>query len=756
MLELRDREANIRRKLYEHWASALVWEVQRLERAHTETQSSLQMDVQAAESDRNNLIDQIAAMDRGEPLPPKMMDTTELTVSQTRERSLQARLVDVESELEAERDLSSSRVKAHEVERSHDKERINELEEMVVELQKSERSWEAGAKTHDTKLRQLERERAAWLKEKTAHSQQLAALEAQLATYSGSRDVWETEKRSLVAERDTLHTERSTFDNQMREHGARSLVWVAEREGLTNERDQLAIERDRLASERDRLAAEKDVLHQAHASLEAKHAALGAKHTTDRGTWQAERERLEAVSSQQVGSRDAWQRERETLVAQNERLETDLDALAHEHDGLKKELRDMEMVRAERTALSAERDALADELLHVQDQYERARSDADAAASKSKSTLERLGATLGSVLGRSIATPELVPALDEVRVLLDRRAAELETIQARHADELQTLTQEIDVLRAKDEQGRAGSRSAQTEMTELVRKIRTQNEVIAAHEAHIAELEGRGSGLSSSRSGAGATGAGPGDRVLETKLQRLWSDLPSPKARAEAGFSHNKGITSPSTVIDFGSLHRAYEGSNDKYTNVDDLMSRVRDLVEDGRLMVDRMKRMDADNRRHKNNAELASKLVTESAAGLSKYKEQVAQFEKDIKTLQDQMASLQGRNANGARSHVELTAKITSLHTQLEQAHAENVRMREAEDAAVAQVETLSTMLATAQDHEKQTSLRLRGERDTLSRDVAELKQKLNVNSMEMMDLQNEYHDLRAENKALLAKQAR
>jgi hypothetical protein len=162
------------------------------------------------------------------------------------------------------------------------------------------------------------------------------------------------------------------------------------------------------------------------------------------------------------------------------------------------------------------------------------------------------------------------------------------------------------------------SHAAQAEMTSLVRKIRTQNE-------QIAELQAQVHAGSTARS----AGAGP-DPVLETKLQRLWSTLPSPVARAEAGLT-SPSVVSPNAPVNFAILQRAYAGSTEQYTNVDDLLERVAGLIEDGRLMVERMQRMDVDKMRHKANAARAAQLVSDSRASLEKYQEQVEDLEERL-----------------------------------------------------------------------------------------------------------------------------
>lgn len=595
------------------------------------------MHVRAAESDRESLIERLAAIDQGDRdmLPPaKMIDTSAMDITRAREKEQQAQVAELEQllsaerarkaeleeeqerssalmkELESDKERNGTRLRTLESERERRAGRIAELEEMVLDMGRRERALEDGAKGHDEKLVKLEKEREAWQRERALHAQEREAWEAEKAQHSSTRDEhasildrhdaekasWAAEREELLAERNKLDSERSTFETQTREHGAKNLAWIAERERLTADREALEAQMQ--------------------------------KHIEDRNAWMAERDELvaarthlETQSTRQIAERNAvWQHERDTLLAKHDRMAADLEHLANEHDRLKEEQRSMQQTQMEREVAVADKETILAEINELRQENSTLKASLENMSS-SQGVTGRLAATLSAILGRTVAEPGLVAALEEVRTRLDTREAELAAMENRHEDNLQRLTLERDEAHGKMNESAKSSRAVQVEMLELVRKIRNQNEQIGDL---TTQLEAAKSTPASAPSIS--------DRALESKLENIWTILPTPDARAEAGLTDPR-ITSPNSTVNFAVLQKAYAGrSKERYVGVDELVSRIQGLVEDGRIMVERMQRMEVDKERHKDNAVRAAKLVHTSRANLETYKKQVAELEERLR----------------------------------------------------------------------------------------------------------------------------
>ncbi|WVF65789.1 hypothetical protein IAT40_000523 [Kwoniella sp. CBS 6097] len=164
---LQDRESSLRRRLMEHWSGVMAWEVRRLERTSAETQ---------ARYDKQSL----------------KLNT----------------LKDREAEL-----IRSTNEKAA---------RVQELEEMVIEMGRRERAIEEEARELDQHRARLEQERQGWMGEREA--------------YQRERDAWTAEKRGWDRERQQWNQEQRR--------------WEEERAGLVGDRQRL-VESGQM-SEKDR------------------------------------------------------------------------------------------------------------------------------------------------------------------------------------------------------------------------------------------------------------------------------------------------------------------------------------------------------------------------------------------------------------------------------------------------------------------------------------------------------------------------
>ncbi|EIW66580.1 hypothetical protein TREMEDRAFT_12085, partial [Tremella mesenterica DSM 1558] len=183
LLLLRDREANLRRRLMEHWSGVMAWEVRRLERVHSDTQA------------RYNL------------------QSKQIASVAQRERQLLDQIHTLEDDAEP-------KVR-----------RIVELEEMVLELGRRERAMEEEVQLINRTKSALEKERNSWILERQEMEKMGGRWEDESRGFERDREGWMAEKRILTEERQRLIEEhRRILDN-----------------GRTSDRDKAMMDQMRIA-----------------------------------------------------------------------------------------------------------------------------------------------------------------------------------------------------------------------------------------------------------------------------------------------------------------------------------------------------------------------------------------------------------------------------------------------------------------------------------------------------------------------------
>ncbi|OCF31696.1 hypothetical protein I316_06703 [Kwoniella heveanensis BCC8398] len=143
---LQDREASLRRRLMEHWSGVMAWEVRRLERTSAETQARY--------------------------------DKQALKLNTLKDR--EAELIRTVNEKVA---------------------RVQELEEMVIEMGRRERAIEEEARELDRHRARLEEERQGWMAERDAYQRERDAWTAEKRGWDRDRQQWDQEQRRWGEER---------------------------------------------------------------------------------------------------------------------------------------------------------------------------------------------------------------------------------------------------------------------------------------------------------------------------------------------------------------------------------------------------------------------------------------------------------------------------------------------------------------------------------------------------------------------------
>ena len=112
------------------------------------------------------------------------------------------------------------------------------------------------------------------------------------------------------------------------------------------------------------------------------------------------------------------------------------------------------------------------------------------------------------------------------------------------------------------------------------------------------------------------------------QFNEIWSILPLPSRRADAELvdAHtglpNFSISSPSRAIDVAALQKVYQSHDESFAGIAEMINRVRGMVDDGKLLVDRVVRLGQERELLKTNAARAKKLAEDSRAGLETYQQ--------------------------------------------------------------------------------------------------------------------------------------
>jgi chromosome segregation ATPase len=461
-----------------------------------------------------------------------------------------------------------------------------------------------------------------------------------------------------------------------------------------------------------------------------------AQFSKDRDEWLNERDEMLQQHHQEldglVRERDDLASDRDDLAMQRDDLIKKCSQLADKCDGL---LKERDTLLKERDGLTKEREGFVMERDARDLEHQTLMSRHETSSSLNRALHERIGASLGALLGRpAVAEQDMASAMDEVAAQMARRDRDI----ARLREEVEDITAanegaDADFMRvsserdewkqvaenAKQEAAAAtdAHRSTQDEHMELVRKMRTQNTEISELKQRL-ELTGAGA--------AGSPTSSPELVIkvakLETELARIntalakaWSVLPAPAASGDAGLNDPR-IVSPNSYINFAALQSAYSGppASDKYPGIDELLERVQSVVGDGRILVERMSNLEKDKERHKANASKAAMLVENSQQALETYKRQVDRLEEQLdanqlalESYQHQVAELHDQMAYKSASVTEQSGDLERALAGLRDAQERNVQLSSdlaAKTAALTQVETeVETLRSQASRMEKE-----------------------------------------------------
>jgi hypothetical protein len=116
-------------------------------------------------------------------------------------------------------------------------------------------------------------------------------------------------------------------------------------------------------------------------------------------------------------------------------------------------------------------------------------------------------------------------------------------------------------------------------------------------------------------------------------LQKIWHILPSPDRRYSSGLADartgksNVAAASPSAAVNFAALQQLYSPgapAQSTFNNPDEVLARIRGMVDDGKILVERIVRHGTERELLKSNAARAGRLVEESRSSLATYQRYV------------------------------------------------------------------------------------------------------------------------------------
>ncbi|WVQ74622.1 hypothetical protein IAR50_004223 [Cryptococcus sp. DSM 104548] len=356
--------------------------------------------------------------------------------------------------------------------------------------------------------------------------------------------------------------------------------------------------------------------------------------------------------------------------------------------------------------------------------------------------------SLGALLGRragQVDEEEIVPAFEQLRTVLAEKEREImglreevREVNMGLEEEVRRVSQDRDAWKAKVEKGEAMKREEVASLEQSLRQQQDQITDLTLHnESLSSSLSAAQSTLSVVPSPTTAQGNEQRTQALSIELEEIakqfasiWPLLPSRAEREKADLidprtgQSNKALASPSNTIKFEALQSLYSPSrptSTSLTSIPEALSRIRGMVEDGKLLVDRVVRMGQERETLKMNAAKAKKLVEDSTRNLQTYQQQVTILEDRLaKSSQSESHFLEELNTLQSLVDSNQQAK-RALEQKLAQQMETCNRLSEANDTLSARALDLAQV---AEDEKRALQQKLQGELEDLKRKVKEVEE--------------------------------
>jgi len=159
---------------------------------------------------------------------------------------------------------------------------------------------------------------------------------------------------------------------------------------------------------------------------------------------------------------------------------------------------------------------------------------------------------------------------------------------------------------------------------------------------------------------------------IASQFDSVWTLLPPPQKRRAADLldpsgRSNHGLVSPNQSLNFQALQQLYVPTNEKFAGMDEMVSRIRGMAEDGKVLIERVIRCDKEREVHKHNALKAKKLVEDSRHSLETYQQSVAYLGSMHMLTFRQVAVLEDRLAKSGSTESYFLDELNDLRSALE-----------------------------------------------------------------------------------------
>ncbi|WWC87888.1 uncharacterized protein L201_002786 [Kwoniella dendrophila CBS 6074] len=602
-------------------------------------------------------------------------------------------------------------------------------------------------------LEQAEKRVEAAEKEVYVLQDREAGLRRRLMEHWSGVMAWEVRRlEKSSAETQLRYDEQSMKINELKDREAELIRQVSEKQNRVQELEEMVIEMGR----RER-AIEEEIKEIDQHRLQLQN---------EQQTWSNEREAFKI-------ERDNWTFEKKSWNQERSKFENERSIWNNERNQYENEKRHF---MEERTNLLSDRQRLM--------------TTSSQATEKDRATMDQIRLSLGSILNRkmgSVNENEVLPSLEEIKNLISRREREvvnlrdeMKEVNMGLEEELKRVGEDRNVWKTKLDQAETARREENMALTKKIRNQQDQiNDLSLRNESLSSSLKAAQTAVTTmSRESPKSPSSSASDssnmiRTLQSQVDGLtgelesianqfnsiWSILPSSSKRIQADLidsitgNSNSSLSSPSKNINFSALQDLYIPHNEKVGNINETLIRIKGVIEDSKILVERVIKMTKERELLKGNAAKAKKLVEESTKSLETYQQQVA-------VLEDQLAKSGSTESHFLDELNDLQMTLDSanqtkrqLESKLKEEKEINQRLNEVNEHLSSKTLDLTQQLALIEDQQQyqpNSSISSKEELNNLKKKLKEAEQEQDEERMksqsQRIQLLDELNSLQAE----------
>ncbi|WVO13271.1 hypothetical protein L204_100884 [Cryptococcus depauperatus] len=491
----------------------------------------------------------------------------------------------------------------------------------------------------------------------------------------------QAEKKVEAAERDllVLRDREGSLRKRLLEHYSSVMSWEIKRVSKVSSQTQVKLEHQshKLASMAQR---EEDLIRE---MVENKRRAMefeSAVRELDKS--KRKMSEMETVISEMVRRENRLEKEAVNLQSRLQALEQEKQAWSYERSQFDREKK---VWSEEKEEWQKHLDNWDAERQHWKEEKEVLFGDRERLvqggkiSEKDRQLKDHVRMTVGSLLGRKAglsSEEEIAPALEEVRSLLSRREQEVlnlkeevKEVNMGLEEELKRIAEDRDAWKGRSEMAEGTTRE---EISLLEKRLRQQQDQISDLTLHNESLSTSLTAAQATLSSLPSPDTSQATQVridsltseleeMSKQLALVWPLLPTRSLREKADLidprtgASNRALASPSNTVNFEALQSLYSSHSSvdgKVGSVPEALERIKWMVEDGSLLIDRVVRMGKEREVLRANAAKAKKLVEDST--------------RNLETYQKQVTLLEDRLAKSSRSESHFLDELNSLQTTL------------------------------------------------------------------------------------------